>query len=315
MARLDERQIIAIFQKAFANKKFVSEDVEQFRAGKHIIVVKTDTLVSRTDVPPRMKARDIARKSIVACISDFASKGALPSHCVISVSLPRSYPRSKIVELARGFRDASREFGFEILGGDTNEAHDLVISVAMFGIAQKITPRRGARDGDAIIVTGPFGRTSAGLAVALHGKKADTKFARTVKNATYHAAPKLKFGVTASRYMTSAMDSSDGLSTTLVEMSTQSKKRFVITKIPMDVQLQHFADSNKMDVVDLVFNGGEEYEIVATVPQRYLSRVKQIAKKSGTSLIEIGHVQKGAGVFLQDRKIAITDKGWSHFRN
>lgn len=315
MARLDERQIITIFQKTFANKKFVSEDVEQFRSGRSTIAVKTDTLVSRTDVPPKMRTEDIARKSVVACISDFASKGVLPSHCVISVSLPRTYPRSKIVGLARGFRDASKEFGFKILGGDTNESRDLVISVAMFGTAQKIIPRRGARNGDAIIVTGPFGRTGAGLAVALYGKKADPKFARTIKNAVYHAAPKLKFGVAASRYMTSSMDSSDGLSTTLVEMSAQSKKRFVITKMPMDAQLPHFADSNKMDVIDLVFNGGEEYEIVATVPRRHLGRVKQIARKTSTGIIEIGHVQRGTGVFLQDYKIAVRDKGWSHFRN
>lgn len=313
MARLDERQIISIFQKTLANKKFVSEDVEQFKVGRQVIVVKTDTLVSRTDMPPKMKLGDAARKSVVACVSDFASKGVMPSHCIISVSLPRQFSRTKIVQLARGFRDASREFGFEILGGDTNEARDLVISVAMFGVAQRITRRGGARAGDVIIVTGPFGRTGAGLAVALHQKKADAKFARTARCAVYHASPRLRFGVAAARYMTSAMDSSDGLSTTLIEMSTQSRKKFIVTKIPMDVQLLQFARTNRLDVTDLVFNSGEEYEIVATVPQRHLSRVRQIAKRTQTSMIEIGYVRKGAGVFLQDRPVK--DKGWAHFRS
>lgn len=313
MARPDERQIISIFQKTLANKKFVSEDVEQFRVGRQTIVVKTDTLVSRTDVPPKMSLSDVARKSVVACISDFASKGVMPSYCIISVSLPRQFSRANIVKLARGFRDASREFGFEILGGDTNEARDLVISVAMFGVTQRITHRSGARAGDVIIVTGPFGRTGAGLAVALHQKKADIKFAKTVRHAIYHASPRLRFGVAAARYMTSAMDSSDGLSTTLVEMSTQSKKKFTITKIPMDAQLVQFASANRLDVTDLVFNSGEEYEIVATVPQRHLSRVRQIAKRMQISMIEIGYVQKGAGVFLKDRPVK--DRGWTHFRS
>jgi len=112
------------------------------------------------------------------------------------------------------------------------------------------------------------------------------------------------------------MDSSDGLSTTLNEMSDQSKKRFVINKLPTERDVFDFANSNNLDVNDLVFNGGEEYEIVATVNPSNLKKIKKYAKKNRIKLYEIGYVMKGKGVFFQknDKLISIKDKGWHHFQ-
>lgn len=310
MTKLDEKEIIKIFQKSFG--RFVSEDVETFPLGKKLGIIKTDTLVESTDIPPKMKLADAARKSVVACVSDFAAKGVQPLYCIISVTIPRKYSRKKIKEIADGFGGASREFGFKILGGDTNEGRELVLSVSFFGISNRIAHRGGAKIGDSIIVTGPFGNVSAGLRNVMYGKKAKPKFAMKIKDTVYHPMPRLGFGVSAARYLSSAMDSSDGLSTTLVEMATQSKKKFVINNLPMDPELEQFARQNKLDVIDLVFNGGEEYEIVATVPQRNLKKIKQIAKSRKITLIEIGRVEKGHGVFFANKKIE--SGGWLHFR-
>src|SRR3990167_8506958 len=87
MNRLNEEQIIKIFQRHL-NKNFVSEDVETFKIGNTPCVVKLDTLVESTDIPPRIKLQDVARKRTVACVSDFAAKGATPLYAVIS--LPHS---------------------------------------------------------------------------------------------------------------------------------------------------------------------------------------------------------------------------------
>lgn len=317
MTNLDERRIIKLFQKKFSGKKFVSEDVEVFKVGKRFGVIKTDTLVESTDVPPGMGPSQIARKSIVASVSDFAAKGVKPLYCVVSVSLPRSYSKSKVLQLASGFKNASQEFGFRILGGDTNEGKELVISAMLFGLAKKITRRSGAKVGDHIVVTGPFGRTSAGLKIYLHGKKASSGFKKIAKKAIFLPTPRLRFGMLAAKYMTSSMDSSDGLSTTLNEMSKQSKKRFVITQMPKDDMLDGFAKANKLDLVDLVFNGGEEYEIVATVSPKDLGKLRKIAHIKKIKLASIGRVQKGAGVLLQKKQklVRIRDRGWLHFTN
>lgn len=316
MARLDERRIIEIFQKNFQKKIPAYDDVECFRIGKKLGVLKVDTLVASTDVPPGMSPSEIARKSIVSSVSDFAAKGVKPLYCITSVSMPRSYTEKKISQLALGFKKASKEFGFRILGGDTNEAKDLVISVVLFGLAEKIPSRKGAKNGDYIMVTGNFGLAPSGIKILLHKKKAESSFKKDAVRAVVHPQPRLAFGVGAAPYLTSSMDSSDGLSTTLSELSRQSKKKLVITNIPGDERVVKFAKSNGLDSFDLVFNGGEEFEIVATTSPKNFSKVKAIAKKTGIHLVKIGTVQSGSGVFLKDgRTTRIKDRGWSHFAN
>ena len=90
----------------------------------------------------------------------------------------------------------------------------------------------------------------------------------------------MKFGLANTKFFSSSMDSSDGLSTTLHEMAKQSKKRFIVSKLPTNQDVLDFAKANKIQPLDLVFHGGEEYEIVATVNPKNLSKVKTNAKKA-----------------------------------
>jgi len=126
----------------------------------------------------------------------------------------------------------------------------------------------------------------------------------------------LMFGLKNKNYFSSSMDSSDGLSTTLIEMSSQSKKRFVITRIPSENDVLEFAASNKLNPNDLILNGGEEYEIVATTSKVNLPKIKKDAKKHRIKLYEIGYVTKGTGVFYKrkGKLIGMKDKGWQHLQ-
>ena len=112
------------------------------------------------------------------------------------------------------------------------------------------------------------------------------------------------------------MDSSDGLSTTLNEMSSQSKKKFVITRMPSENDVFEFASSAD-EADDLILNGGEEYEIVATTSKANLPKIKKYAKKHRIKLYEIGYVTKGTGVFYKrnGKLVRIKDKGWQHLQH
>ena len=125
------------------------------------------------------------------------------------------------------------------------------------------------------------------------------------------------FGLKNKNYFSSSMDSSDGLSTTLNEMSSQSKKKFVITTMPSENDIFDFADSNKLNPNELILNSGEEYEIVATASTSNLPNIKKYAKKHGIKLYEIGYVAKGRGVFYKKNRklIRIKDGGWQHLQN
>ena len=112
------------------------------------------------------------------------------------------------------------------------------------------------------------------------------------------------------------MDSSDGLSTTLNEMSKQSKKKFVINKIPVMKDLEEYTRIKKLNLKNLVFHGGEEYEFVFTVSPKNKQIILKNSKKLKIPIIEIGYVTSGKGVFLQEKnnQIILKDLGWKHFK-
>ena len=316
MKKLDETSIIKIFQKGLSKKKFDSEDVEVFNLGKNKIVAKTDTLVQSTDIPSKMGLSDAARKSIVACVSDFASKGVKPDYGMISINLPNTVSRLKINQIVSGFRKASKEFNISILGGDTNEGKEIVFNVCLFGIVDKIVTRKDSKKGDLIFVTGPFGYTAAGLNMILGKKRGKTEFVKKAINSVIKPKPRLNFGIKNKKYFSSSMDSSDGLSTTLNEMSKQSKNKFIITKIPALKDLENFVKSYKLNLNDLVFNGGEEYEFVFTVPPNHKKTIIKNAKLLKIPIIEIGFVTSGKSVYIKNDNdlIQLKDKGWKHFK-
>lgn len=316
MKKLNENEIINIFQTKLGNKKFVSEDVEEFTLGKTKIIAKIDTMVQSTDIPQKMELSDAARKSIIACVSDFASKGVKPKYGIISINLPKSISKKEVNDIAKGFKKACEEYEISIVGGDTNEGKEIVFNICILGNSNQIITRKGANEKDVIFTTGPFGYTSVGLDILLNNKKkTSTLIKKSIKTVT-NPKPRLNYGLRNKKYFTSAMDSSDGLSTTLNEMSKQSKKKFIINKIPIDTNLNNYLKKQNKDLNKAVFHGGEEYEFVFTIPSKYKKIIIKNSKLLKTPIIEIGYVTFGKGVYLENKgkKIRLKDLGWKHFK-
>lgn len=314
MTKLDEKQIIRIF----ANKLGISnlDDVALIDKG---IVIKSDMLVASTDVPSGMKPWQAARKSIVSCISDLAAKGVRPHAAVISLGIPKSCStrRSDIEGLAEGFAIASNEFGVKIVGGDTNEAGELVIDCTMIGFPRfKVPTRNGAKPGDFVIVSGAFGFAPAGLAILLQDANAITvssSFRKHAVKSVLEPYPRQSFGLALARYFSSSIDSSDGLAVSLYELASQSEGvDIIIYGIPAVEGLDKFAEENSLDKHELVFHGGEEYEIVATISHTKIRQAEAAARKAGVSLHVIGRVQRGSGnVFVRNK--LLENRGYMHF--
>jgi thiamine-monophosphate kinase len=314
MTKLNEKQIISIF----GHKLGISEldDVALLEKG---IVMKSDMLVASTDIPRSMEAWQAARKSIVSCISDLAAKGIRPHAAVISLGIPNScsMQQSYIEGLAEGFAIASKEFGVKIVGGDTNEACELVIDCSMIGFSTfKVPKRSGAKQGDYVIVSGPFGFAPAGLAILLQDAiSVSSIFRKHAVKSVLEPYPRQKFGLALARYFSSSIDSSDGLAVSLYELASQSEGvDIMIHSIPSVEGLDKFAQENNLDTHELVFHGGEEYEIVATISNTKIRRAEAAARKAGLSLNVIGRVQKGSGnVFFRNR--LLENRGYLHFHN
>ena len=312
MRRLNEHAIIRLFSKALDLKDL--DDVALVGpAGTKRLAFKCDMLVKSTDVPPKMTAAQVARKSVVSCASDFACKGITPLAAMIALGLTSDLDEKYIRGLAAGFAAASKEFGVTIVGGDTNESNDLVIDCSMIGIApDRIPGRSTARAGDLVITSGTFGLPPSGLKILLSGAKASSAFRKAAVDSVMMPRPAQEFGSLLSRHFSSSIDSSDGLALSLYLIAAQSGVDILLESLPSAPGLAEFAKANRLEWEDLVLYGGEEYRIVATIPRPKLAQAKASASKRGLDLFTIGRVAAGRGrVFLDNQRIE--NKGYTHF--
>jgi len=320
-----EREIIEILLERFERMQNMpipfGDDVSAYPLnGDRVIILKTDMLVGKTDVPPKMSLWQAARKAVVMNVSDFAAKGVRPKVILVSLGLPRGLSVEGIKEIGDGLNAGAREYNTYIVGGDTNEATDLVISLSVFGIARKdeVMLRNGAKPGDIVGVTGFFGKTYAGLKILLEGFKAPKNVYDVLVESVYMPKARLNEGLalTLTGAVTASIDSSDGLAWSLYEIAKASHVGFLIDNPPVASETKKFAEINSLDPLELAFYGGEEYELVLTVKSKLWSNAEEAVKKAGGSLIRIGRVTAEKQVILEvdGEKRVIEPRGWEHFR-
>ncbi len=313
-----EQQIINILSSQLRLQKqpFPLDDVALIDLGRTkrplLLAFKCDMLVGSTDIPPFMKLWQVARKSIVSCVSDFAAKGLTPSVCILSLGLPRSISLYNIKELTYGFRRASKEFGINIIGGDTNHSNEFTIDCSMFGHSNlpisTIPAQSGAKPGDVIVTSGAFGQTAAGLKIVLNNARVKEQNKAKYTSSVMLPKPRLKFGISLRKFLSSSIDSSDGLASSLYRLAIKSKVHFHVESIPIASGIDEFAFENTIRSKELVMYGGEEFEIVGTIPIGLLNKARQVARTKGLKLIEIGKVLRGTGKVFLTRKDDIPEE-------
>lgn len=299
------------------------DDVSAVPAGDgEVAVLKTDMLVAKTDVPPKMSLYNAARKAVVMNISDFASKGVQPTAVMVALGLPKQLATKKTVtEITEGLNAGSKEYGAYIVGGDTAETGDLTISIALYGTAKQdqLMLRGGAKPGDVLAVTGLFGNSAAGLRLLLDGNCTASGSARSVlENAVFVPHARLTEGLVLAKSgcVSASMDSSDGLAWSLHELMRKSKVGFALETVPVAAEAAEFAGKNGLDASALALYGGEEYELVLTVDSQRWVKAKTVVEAVGGKLIPIGKAvpEKQVTLTVNGEKRLIEPRGYEHFR-
>lgn len=323
---LGERRIIEIIQSQLEHMPKMpipfGDDVSACDIGNgNLAVLKADMLIDKTDVPPCMSLWQAARKAVVMNISDFAAKGVKPMAILVSIGLPRKLTDKDIEEIGRGLNAGAREYGAYIIGGDTSEASDIVISISLFGMTRKdeVMLRSGARPGDLVAVTGSFGKTAAGLRILLNDLKASPRIRKALVESVLMPHARLKEGLTLiqTKAVTAAIDSSDGLAWSIHEIARASRVGFLINKLPTAEEAEKFAKINGLDALELTLYGGEEYELVLTIKPKLWRKAEKAVEEVGGKLLLIGKVTLNKQLLLEiDGKRQVMEaRGWEHFRS
>jgi thiamine-monophosphate kinase len=209
-------------------------------------------------------------------VSDVAAMAASPRYALVAIAAPGDVDAAWVVELVGGMRDACAEYALALVGGDTNRADLIVVSVAVVG---EVAPgravlRSGARAGDRIVVTGSLGAAAGGLALsrAASGRAAEAlsqPWGRALIEALERPIARVGEAQVLARVgATAMMDLSDGLSTDLSRLCEASGvgARVVLGAVPSPKPCRRGAEMLEVDASALALSGGEDYELLATVP-------------------------------------------------
>ena len=324
---LGERGVIELMRRYFDLMPGIvvpfGDDVSAVSLGSgEVAVLKADMLVGKTDVPAGMSFLQAGRKAVVMNVSDFAAKGVQPQAVQVSLGLPHDLKRAAVEQLAKGLNSGAREYGCYVVGGDTGEANDLIVSVQVFGVATRneIMLRSGAREGDILAVTGFFGRSAAGLRLLLNSEfKVFKALRKKLVDAVFMPKARLRegLGLAISGAVSASVDSSDGLAWCLNELSTQSGIGFELSDLPVAEDARQFAELNGIDAFELALYGGEEYELVVTIKPELWAKAEAAVVSAGGKLLPIGKVTRDRQISLnaEGRHLEVEARGYEHFKS
>jgi thiamine-monophosphate kinase len=285
------------------------------------IVVTADMLTEgvhfRSDDPPDL----IARKALRTNLSDLAAKGSVPHGYLLSLALPRSIDFSWLQSFASGLEEDQRQFSLALLGGDTTATSGpLTIAITAFGMLPVGTMirRNGAKEGDAVFVSGTIGDSGEGLAV-LNGKRAGGPATDCEHLASRYRlpVPRLALGRALRGIASASLDVSDGLIADLGHIATASRVKISVkaNQIPRSSAAKAVAGESVAAIVNAA-TAGDDYEIAFTAPGTARQEIARIASETATPVTEIGIVEAGGGVVLLDSagsEIPVSRKGYRHF--
>ena len=302
---MKEKEFITIIKNTL-NSPYIGDDCAYLKDLG--IVVTQDSLVEDIHFSTKfISAFDLGFKAVMVNVSDVAASGAEPKYLTVSLSLPSNVKEDFVEEFYNGCKKACGN-DVQIVGGDITGSEKIYSSISAIGktLGRNISSRKNAKIGQKVIVSGIHGSSSAGLKLLLEGKNSPEKLIKSHIN----PVAQVEFGKNISTTVKepyAMMDTSDGLMDGLSTIANESGVLLDIDfdKIPYDKDIEQFENWQ-----DLVLFGGEDYQILATVPQNF---------QGG---FEIGVVKEGLGVNLKLRdkithysKQDVEEKVFNHFKD
>lgn len=307
--------------------KGAGDDCAVLRAGNKDMLVTTDLLLEGvhfdlTYVP----LKHLGYKSVVVNLSDIYAMNGRPRQITVSLGISSRFAVEHIETLYEGIRLACKIYGVDLVGGDTSASgQGLVISITAIGEAEhdRIAYRGGAKETDLICVSGDLGSAYMGLQLLEREKAASAgqkdftpDFAGKEYIVERQLKPEARKDIVeelekAGIVPTSMIDISDGLSSELLHICKASDAgcRIYEDRIPIDYQTAVMAEELGMNLVTAALNGGEDYELLFTVP---LHAHDEIQKIPGIKII--GHITKpDLGCMLVSRdgtELPLRAQGW-----
>ena len=262
-------------------------------------VLTTDMLHATTDFPDGVTRYTAGWRSVGASLSDVAAMGAEPEAAVAAYASPE-LDTEELLAYVRGARGVCEAVGGEYVGGDLDRTDEFTVTTTVLGLAPEPVLRSGASPGEAVCVTGSFGRSAAAL--RFFGRDDVER-----GNELFRFTPRVAAGRALQPYATAMMDSSDGLARSLHQLSEASDCGFAVEEaaVPVHPAVTEVADG-AAERREFTLFFGEDFELVFTVPEEVLDAAREA---SPTPITRIG-TAIASGVEMDDEPLP--DRGYDH---
>ncbi|KMJ56694.1 thiamine monophosphate kinase [Bacillus sp. LL01] len=281
-------------------------------------IVCVDTMVEDVHFTRQtMTPFDIGFKALAANISDVAAMGGYPMYYLVSITIPKSWKPEELKAIYDGMKQIGDQYEMDLIGGDTTSGKMMVLSVFVIGKVEngKRLLRSNANDGDVVFVSGTLGDAAGGLDILLHNQSGSMNHPALIQQ-HQQPRPQVTLGRILSRFdRVSLNDVSDGLASELLEIAEASRVDITVNKetIPISTDVK---DYNSENAFNWAMTGGEDFELVGSIPEVDWSSLQEECLLSGISITRIGTVHTGTGqVFLKTNESIQTLKkeGYNHF--
>lgn len=301
------------------------DDAGLLRPGRgYEVVVTADALVAGVHFLPDDPPGSIARKALAVNLSDLAAKGAMPDGFVLTLALPKGWTEAWLAAFSDGLAAMAGEARCPLIGGDTvSTPGPLTLSITAFGSvpAGRMLPRSGAKPGDLVLVSGTIGDGALGLKV--HGPNAPDWVARLgeverafLADRYLHPRPRLSLGQSLQGRASAAMDVSDGLVGDLAKLlkASGAGAEIDLDAVPLSPAARAAVMADPA-LTELAWTGGDDYEILCTMPEGEYSALTA-AEAPSVPLTAIGRITAEAGTVHyreKGRARAFARGSFSHF--
>jgi len=301
----------------------IGDDVAVIEMAGRALLVTTDILIEgihfdRSWIDPYR----LGKKALIVNLSDIAAMGGTPKYFLISLGLPKNLPLSFISSFYRGLKEGARKFRVDLIGGDTSLSQKIVINICLLGEGRKknLLFRRGARVGDDLLVSGTLGDAALGLIILQ--TKVSMGGPKGLIERQLSPCPRIQLGQAIAErcFATAMIDVSDGLlmdTTHLLEESGVGA-RIWEERIPLSKLYRKWVHSYSKDPYQIALCGGEDYELLFTVPRETRKKISSLARSLGTSITRIGEIlpqKQGLQIIRKDgEEYSPTRLGFEHFK-
>ncbi|MGD9843517.1 MAG: thiamine-phosphate kinase [Steroidobacteraceae bacterium] len=280
------------------------------------LVTAVDTLVAGAHFPLDTAAADIAYRALAVNLSDMAAMGAKPQWFTLSLCIPDAN-ESWLSEFANSLQQLAARYDVQLVGGDTVKG-PLTISVQILGLVEQDQwlTRAAAQPGDVVFVSGVPGEAAGGLQLLLQSDlRAEEHHRQQLLERFYRPTPRIELGLMLSTLASAAMDVSDGLLTDLRKLcaASQCGARVQLESLPQSAALVNVFGTSLAEHYAL--QGGDDYELLFTVPSEKLLRVEAAIADLGVVCTPLGRIVSEPTVqcYRGNATSPIVDSGFDHF--